>query len=205
MKVGSFKISGTEYGIEIDNVVCKNKSSKYHNPTQRIIVSDEYEGIKLNYDNVERKVIRCFLEIVTVYEMEYRELKGNDKYVLPFSSLLYQVMNTLTSKVGQWDGDLKIGGVNWSVIVNNELAEEEGFYGRCDAESKIIYLCTESNDKTLYNDEYIQRTLWHEIVHAINYEIGYNCTKYNSEKFVNVLANYIYQMVNTLEIKYPEE
>ena len=145
MKIGSFKMSGADYTIELNNKLCKDGSSAFTNSQQKIIVANEYEKIKLNYDVIQNNIVSCFIEMVTVYEMEYRKLVGSKEYIYPFSSMLCQAINSITSKEGQWDGDVKIGGTNYMIIVNNELAKEDGFHGRCDGITKIIYLCTNNN------------------------------------------------------------
>ncbi len=59
-----------------------------------------------------------------------------------------------------------LGGIDWSVKVDNQKLDDKGFYGACNYHTSeiLIQKQTDGNERT---DSAIEQTLYHEVVHAI--------------------------------------
>lgn len=204
-QIGSFSLGGTQWSIELDNEFCKETDSTFCTSSgfKRIKLCDIYRGEKLTYNTIEKFLWEAILYEVVVRTMEYRKLNLSD-VIVPYASFVYQAINTLTSHPDEWDGSVTLGGRDWIIRVDNVRAFNEGWYGLCLQPEGIIVLATETEGEP-YTDEFIYQTLWHEIAHAIAYELGRSKEKINSEKFVNTISIFIYEVISTLKIKYPDE
>lgn len=204
-KIGTFTLGGIPWTIELDNETCIARDSTFcfNSALQIIKLRDTYgrDKLVLPYKNVTKTLWEAILNEVICKTMEYRKLNVSE-ILVPYASLLFQVTETLTSKPGEWDGSFDIGGRTYNVVVDNR--ENDGWYGLCCNNEATIYLTTEGEDGP-YTDSFTLQTLWHEILHAIAFELGRGNHKINSEKFVNPLSIFVTEIVSTLKIKFPDE
>ena len=203
--IGTFTLGGSNWSIQIDNDFCDIKECIFcvNSSLQLIKIKDTFNTTKLPYDNVLRIIWDAILTEVVTKTMGHRGLNTTN-LLSPYSSFLYQATKTLTSKPEEWDGSFEIGGKSYIVKVDNNRASNENWYGMCCYNEGIIYLATGDEDVE-YIEDFIYQTLWHEILHAIAYELGRSKEKINSEKFVNTLATFVYEIIKTLKINFPDE
>lgn len=203
--IGDFRLGGAEWKLVMDNEYCETNSCRWNEilPKQQLIVTDSYYSSKLNYDVMERFIWDGICTIIA-YDVMYLNKDRTTEVVIPFSGLFYQAISTLTSKPGEWDGSFQLGGVSYMVIVDNKRGAEDDFHGRCNPNSKIIYLTT-ANGAYEYTDDFIYQTLFHEVIHAINAELGRDEHEMNAEPFVNTYSIFLYEVYKKLKIKFPDE
>lgn len=203
--LGTFTLGGVPWKIEIDNETCSLHNSVYiSNPTKQIIkLRDSFEGGTnlLSYRNIMKNFWQAVLNEIIYVLMEYRKY-ATPYITTPYSSFVFQVIESLSSKPEEWDGHFNVGGKSYKVIVDNRRAEE--WFGKCYGDEGTIMLTTEREGEK-YSDSFILQTLWHEILHAIAHELGLGDSKINSEKFVNTLSIFIVEILKTLKIKFPDE
>lgn len=201
MKIGSFKLSGMDWSIEIDNEFCSQSSMAFNSSQQIIRIADNYDGVKLWHSNMERRIWDGIITGIIVENMQYRKLNQED-FLMPYTSFLFQALKSLTSVPGQWDGSFQVGGTEYAVITEDGKCSKEGCYGSCNAGAGVVYISTGDDS---YSDSFILQTLFHEIAHAVAFEMGLFDSKINSEKFVNTLSNFVYEVWSTIKIDFPDE
>ena len=203
-KIGTFKLGGVSWKIIIDNNTCETNESSWVRwlNKQTIGIRDTY-SILLNYDVLERNIWDAIFFIIVNDHMEYRGF--TPKQTFGITGLLYQALTTNTCRPGEWDGTFQLGGINYIVKVDNKSGADNQFFGRCNPNSKLIEITTQNYAGVESTDDFIYQTLIHEILHAINYELGFDEAKTNSEKFVNTTATFIYEVYKTLKINFPDE
>lgn len=206
IKMGNFNIGGSEWTVNINNRLCEVNGVRWCKwlSKNELIITDSFGVGKVNYDVLEHTIWDGIITIVISNVMEFRELE-NKGIITAFSNFFHQAISTMTCKPGEWDGSFQLGAFSYIVKVDNEVGNNENFYGRCNPNLKVIQLVTDSNTVT-YSDDFIYQTLFHEIVHAVNHEIGKGGdSKMDSEKFVNTLSIFLYEVYKTLKIKFPDE
>lgn len=111
-----------------------------------------------------------------------------------FENAYTHAVATTFSRVGDGlpleghDIEVEILGNTYLVTVDNEVCDREEIYGKCDANSQTITLQLESDERGRYHPQFVRQTLFHEIIHAINYELGLAKTPWDTESQVNSLA-----------------
>lgn len=204
--IAKFKLGGMEWDVVIDNKTCENNDTRWvvwYN-RQTIGVRDFTAGINLNYETIERDLWAAIFNIIVIEHMEHKEDVYRDA-LYAMSGLFYQAISTLTSRPGEWDGSYKVGGVEYLVIVNNIIGSKESFFGRCNPNNKTIYLTTKNYGGIKHKDEFTLQTLIHEILHSINSELGKESSELDTEKFINTLSTFLYEVHSTIKIKFPDE
>lgn len=201
-KIGSFNIHGCEWIINLDNSISDEYCYDYDYHLKIITIVDEYNGVKLNHDSILLNLFRCVVSIICKLEMIIKYNTSNINFLYPFCNLMLNALNSYNVSENNWDGDVNIGGVSYNIIDDSNycLSKKEKAYGICNPNTKNIYLCTQNEKGLIYNSHHIENTLIHEIIHAVNYELGLYDEKVNSEKVVNPLSNYIYEYKRTLNI-----
>lgn len=86
-----------------------------------------------------------------------------------------------------------LGGVNWSIKVDNDRLDDLGLLGLCEHSKSLITI----HDGIKSND-LIEETLYHEVIHAILDSIGEHELSKN-EEFVQKFALLLYQFEKTKE------
>lgn len=205
IKIGTCNIGGATWSIEINNEYCKQNKVIFSFDTAKQVISlrDTYKGGKntLFYRNIMANFWNAILSELFNHTLEYRKLNYS-KFITPYSSLINQITETLTSEPGQWDGSFNIGGKTYSVTTYE--GDDLDCYGYCNPNEYNIKLKVGDKEGP-YSDSFIHQTLWHEILHAIAFELGRYDHIINSEKFVNPLSIFISEIVGTLNIKFPDE
>ncbi len=200
-QIGSFTIGGVPFSIKVNNGIDSNWTTGISNQEVHVKTEDNYS--KFNYDNIEKNIyhaIVCLLVQDYMYYTKYsvQELK-------PFSLLFKQAIDTLTSTESELDGSFTLGNVEYSVVVDNVTAKLEHFFGICYYNNKMIKIANIDYRGEPINTDFIFQTIFHEILHAINGELGYTGRSINSEKCVNILAILLYEVYKTLKINFPDE
>jgi len=91
--------------------------------------------------------------------------------------------------------EFKLGGVTWKVSVDNKGLDKEQSFGTCDYNiSEVrIQLNTLGDERS---EEEIQRTLYHEITHAILDTMGERELS-NNEQFITTFSSFLHQFEKT--------
>ena len=90
-------------------------------------------------------------------------------------------------------GIIEIGPFSWKIFFDSTLREEENVHGQTNLRKMTIALFP-----GIQSPEIKENTLWHEIVHAINYSyLNENLT----ESEVNLVGNGFHQVMKSLGIQ----
>ena len=90
----------------------------------------------------------------------------------------------------------KIFGQTIIIEIDSELSNRDDLQGRANyRNNKIILLPDGIADRT---KEQVEQTYWHEVLHHILYQLGYDKLNENNV-FVDRIANAIHQVITTSE------
>lgn len=203
-KIGSFNIGGFPWSVELDNEDCEQERSRYliSHAHQTIKIRNDYgDGRPLLRENgIMNTLWEAIMNTLIIGVMENR--KFDSDILKTYASFVQQITNTLTSTPKDWNGTFYLGGKQWKVVVDNNPSNT--WYGLCHGDIGVVYLTTEGKEGP-YSIPFIGQTLWHELLHSIAYELGKSKEKMNSEKFVNILSVFVYEVDSTLVIEIPDE
>jgi len=91
-------------------------------------------------------------------------------------------------------------GDRWYSVEIVETMERKAMMGYVYYGTGSIEIAKKSNvTNTPYTNDEISDTFWHELTHAILYDMGSNL--YNNEKFVTRFANRLAKAINTAKFK----
>ena len=200
-EIGSFTIGGVPWTIKINNGIDSNWLT--HLNCQEVFVKTEDNYSKFNYDSIEKNIYHAIINTLVTEYMYYSKYTVQE--LKPFSLLFKQAIDTLTCSENELDGSFILGNVEYSVIVDNTTARLDNFFGMCYYNNKMIKIASIDAKGEPMKIDFIFQTIFHEILHAINGELGITDKSINSEKCVNVLAIFLYEVYKTLKINFPDE
>lgn len=87
--------------------------------------------------------------------------------------------------------NFNLGGVEWSIKIDNDRLDDLGLFGLCEFSKALISI----ND-SLKSEDTINQTLYHELVHAILETLDRNDLS-NDEFFVQSFALLLHQFEKT--------
>lgn len=94
---------------------------------------------------------------------------------------------------------LKVGD-RWYSVEIVETMERRAQMGCVYYGTGIVEIATKSNTTNKqYSKEEVSDTFWHELTHAILYDM--NCPLYKNERFVTRFANRLSKAINTAKFK----
>lgn len=93
-------------------------------------------------------------------------------------------------------------GIEHKVIFDEDVCKKASAYGLFVSNPKTVYLTKklwyDNETFALLNDDAIAQTFWHEIVHAILKAMNED-ELFENEKFVDIFAGMIYQVIKSSE------
>lgn len=210
--LGTFILGGCPWNITVDNEYLEKEGKvyTYHTYSGLIRLRDNFNGVYLKVENLERAAFEAITREIILNVMFYKKLQ-EASFLKPYSAMIYQVYKQLhilrEANYGRdKDCEITIGGRVYTVRVDNDECEKSNFYGMLCTEEALIILGDRISDDELYSNRSIEQTFWHEVCHAISYELGMYYDKINSEKFVNTFATFINEVTYSFYIndKYNE-
>lgn len=93
--------------------------------------------------------------------------------------------------------ELQIGGLKYTVVFNDKLADDKGVLGEINHHTHEILITHKSKHGKL-TDEFVEQTYLHEVIHAI-LEIMQETELNDNEKFVNTFSAFIHQVIKQLD------
>jgi len=195
--LGHFVLGGIPWNIIVDNEYLEDnkKVYTYHTHSNLIRLRDNFSGVYLDKENLKRAAFEAITKEIILNVMFYKKLQ-EASFLKPYSGMVYQVYKQLDilreSGFGK-DKDCKItiGSRVYTVRIDNAECDKSNFYGMLCTEEALIILGDRNSDDDLYTVMSMEQTFWHEVCHAIAYELGMYYDKINSEKFVNTFATFI--------------
>lgn len=87
--------------------------------------------------------------------------------------------------------EFTLGGIKWSVIADNRRLKDLNLLGLCETDKSLISIYDKGIDENL-----VEQTIYHEVVHSILESIGENELSSN-DKFVQNFALLLHQFERT--------
>jgi|GEM_PF-4490077 len=201
-KIGSFKLCGLDYIIRENTEMCLKANRKWLIDTPRGIVDVALKsetGKNLNKEVVIDYVFDAILYIIIALTMEKRSLYEKDE-IVGYAHTIIQGLKTLKWSNEKGLGSVVIMNTTYDIKVNNKLAHDEEFLGRYDDRNLEILLTNEHPSGLKHNEKFTISTILHEIIHGVNYKMGYGSDKRNKESFVNTLSSFLTEVYFSLKI-----
>lgn len=189
-QIGSFSLGGIQWKIIEDNNRCaKENSCEIDHTLFEIYIRES----KRFYQNIE-----SILWVSITNELLWAiNIEVSDSILNSIGSLINQARYSLIVS-GDFEGSVNLGGSHWTITTTERSRE---FYGYCEPETKTIVLQLGER----YDKKFIERVLWHELIHAIFVELGLGDSEYNVEKVVVPFGVLLYEAISTFKMNYPDE
>lgn len=204
VNTGTFKLAGAQWTIIFEEGFGGDGLRwKKDYPTHTITVFTKYEGETTPYSKVERSTWDAIIFIILANTMIEKE--DMSSYVSGFSLLIHQVfkniyLNFYNDKV---EGNFVIGYTTYYIVTDNITCMKGNIHGKMNPNMSLITLQTiDPRSGRVFNKEFTKQILYHEIVHAINAELGYSESKQDKEPFVNILSSFLFEVMSTLNINF---
>lgn len=200
--IGGFKLGGAEWTILFDEDTSENNDRYEYNVSEcKLIINGYFNGRLYSNQALQKNLWQAIFRLITC-DMMYLSEDITKPIAVSYSGMITQALNTLI--ITDWDGMFQLGCIEYFVTPDSERCHRDNFFGCHYPVEKKILLRVESLSKEKLPEGSIWQTFFHELLHAISSELGYDNTDLNSEKFVNVLSLFLYEVNSTLVFNIPE-
>lgn len=195
----TFKLGGADWQIDLQGDIGSRWAVNV--PVNSITLASMMVGKPLREDVMKKHMWNAIYDVIHNKVM-YRKGKIWERFFFAQMNAVANVMVNLpyvmpTSKSPYF---MQILGQLYEIRVENLICQEDKIYGRCNPNNFIIIIQDQERD-IVYHPQFVRQTLIHECLHAINYELGLQGTKWDEEDQVNTLSYILSEVWHTLNPK----
>lgn len=199
MKGYTFKLGGADWDVDIagDMGARWNLSVATNSITLAAIMT----GKPLREDVMKKHLWNAVYDAIHNKVM-YRKGKIWDRYFFAVMNGVANIMNNLPLIMPTSDSPrfVEIIGQAYEIRVENLICQQDKIYGRCNPNNFNIIIQDEEKG-IKYHPQFVRQTMIHECLHALNYELGLQGTKWDEEDQVNTLSYILSEVWHTLNPK----